>query len=248
MRGRLPAVGVCLIAFRSRVARHSLNNRFPGTWRVTGFQSAQFPESSDLGKRIIEKSILMIDELGFEDFTFRKLGKEINSPEASIYRYFESKHKLLLYLTSWYWAWMEYQLVFSLANLKSPEERLEKAIILLTRKVEKDNTILHINEVALNKIVVAESSKAYLTRQVDEENKVGIFSIYKKLVARVTDIILEINPEFKYPHMLVSTIIEGAHHQRYFADHLPRLTDSIKGEDSVTKFYQYLALKTIQKN
>ena len=71
------------------------------------------PESSDLGKRIIEQSILMIHDMGFERFTFKKLGSEIGSNESSIYRYFENKHKLLLYLTSWYWGWLEYQLVFA---------------------------------------------------------------------------------------------------------------------------------------
>ena len=53
------------------------------------------PESSDLGKRIIEQSILMIDEMGFESFTFRKLGEQIKSNESSIKRYFENKPKLL---------------------------------------------------------------------------------------------------------------------------------------------------------
>jgi len=71
------------------------------------------PESSDLGKRIVENSILMISEMGFECFTFKKLGIKIGSNESSIYRYFENKHKLLLYLTSWYWGWLEYQLVFA---------------------------------------------------------------------------------------------------------------------------------------
>ena len=61
------------------------------------------PESSVLGKKIITHSILLIDDIGFESFTFKKLGSEINSNESSIYRYFENKHKLLLYLTSWYW-------------------------------------------------------------------------------------------------------------------------------------------------
>ena len=69
------------------------------------------PESSELGKRIVEKSIVMINELGFDGFTFKKLGIAIKSNESSIYRYFENKHKLLLYLTSWYWGWLEYQLV-----------------------------------------------------------------------------------------------------------------------------------------
>ena len=34
------------------------------------------PESSELGRRIMSASISTIDELGFENFTFKKLAKE----------------------------------------------------------------------------------------------------------------------------------------------------------------------------
>lgn len=203
------------------------------------------PASSELGRKIISRSIAMVDEMGFEAFTFRKLAKAIGSTEASVYRYFESKHKLLLYLTSWYWAWMEYRLAFGLANVPSPTVRLERAITLLTEQVVEDGSFAHINEVLLNRIVISESSKVYMTKSVDEENKEGVFLGYKQLVARVSDIILEIDPSFKYPHMLVSTIIEGTHHQRYFAEHLPRLTDVVQGEDAITEFYKKLVFKTI---
>lgn len=204
------------------------------------------PESSELGKRIIEGSIDLINEIGFESFTFRKLAQEINSTEASIYRYFESKHKLLLYLTSWYWGWVEYKLFFNLANIQSCEARLIKAIGILTQEVEEDSSFTHINEVKLYNIVISESSKSYMTKGVDEENKEGVFSGYKQLVARVGDIILEINPGYKYPHMLISTVIEGAHHQRFFATHLPKLTDIISGEDSITEFYKDIVFRAIQ--
>ena len=204
------------------------------------------PESSDLGRKIIKSSIDMIHEIGFEDFTFRKLGLKIHSSEASIYRYFESKHKLLLYLTSWYWGWMEYRLVFGLANIPSPEERLKNSILLLTEQVKEDGSFSHINEVKLNLIVISESQKAYLTREVDEENKHGVFLGYKKLVARVSNIILEINSTYKYPHMLVSTVIEGAHLQRHFAKHLPRLTDVLPDEDSISEFYKEMIFKAIK--
>ena len=82
---------------------------------------------------------------------------------------------------------------------------------------------------------------------MDVENKEGAFTGYKKLVARLSNIILELNPHYLYPHMLLSTVIEGAHMQRYFADHLPRLTDSIKGEDSISVFYTDMVFKTIAK-
>lgn len=204
------------------------------------------PLSSQLGRNILSTSIEMIEGIGFESFTFRKLATKIGSTEASVYRYFESKHKLLLYLTSWYWGWMEYKLAFGLANVDCPSDRLMRAITLLTQEVKEDGSIAHINEILLNRIVISESSKVYMTKNVDEENKHGAFSGYKRLVERVSSIVNEINSNYKYPHMLVSTIIEGAHHQRYFAAHLPRLTDVISGEDAITEFYKELVLKTIK--
>ena len=192
------------------------------------------PASSDLGKKIIQGSIELIYDIGFEAFTFRKLAKAISSTEASVYRYFESKHKLLVYLTSWYWSWLEYRLVFSIANVENPIIRLERAILIVTKQVEEDGNFAHINEIKLDQIVIAESSKAYLTKEVDEDNKIGSFAGYKQLVERISLIITEIKPDYKYPHMLVSTVIEGMHHQRYFAEHLPRLTDSVAGEDAIT--------------
>lgn len=204
------------------------------------------PESSQLGRRIITGSIDLMDELGFECFTFRKLAEKIGSTEASIYRYFENKHKLLLYLTCWYWGWMEYRLVFGLANIPSPHEKLERAIRLITEAIEEDSDYNHINEVKLNRIIIAESSKVYLTREVDEENKHGVFAGYKQIVKRISEVILEINPEYPYPRILVSSIIEGAHHERFFTEHLPRLTDINPHEDTVTNFYIELAQKAIQ--
>ena len=203
------------------------------------------PESSELGRKIVTRGIDMMDNLGFEDFTFRKLAKEIKSTEASIYRYFESKQKLLLYFTAWYWSWTEYKLLFRLTNIESPKERLKKSIFLLTEEVKEDNDFSHINEVKLNRIVISEASKVFLNKEVDADNKEGVFSEYKGVVQRVSDIILEINPTYKYPHMLVSTVVEGGHNQRFFSEHLPRLTDTVEGEDAITCFYYQLTFRAI---
>ncbi len=204
------------------------------------------PESSVLGRKIITGSVDLVDEIGFENFTFRKLGQYIESTEASIYRYFESKHRLLLYLITWYWSWMELRLLYRIANIDDPEEKLKRAIQLVTEKNEIGSNFLHIDEVKLHRIVISESSKTYLTKEVDQENKEGLFKTYKQLVARISVLILEINPDYKYPHMLVSTVIEGAHHQRFFAEHLPKLTDQLSGEDSISNFYQEMVLYTIK--
>ena len=204
------------------------------------------PESSDLGRSILEGGIDLIDEIGFEAFTFRKLAQKIGSTEASVYRYFESKQRLLIYLSCWYWRWLDYKLVLATANIDSPEERLNRALTVLIEQVEVDSSFSHINEVKLNRIIISESTKAYLNKHVDEENRDGFFRDYKELVQRVSDIISEINADYKYPNMLVSTVIEGAHLQRFFADHLPRLTNVIEGEDAVTDFCIHTVFKAIK--
>jgi AcrR family transcriptional regulator len=203
------------------------------------------PNTSVLGKKILTNSILLLEEAGFEQFTFKKLAENIGSTEASVYRYFESKHKLLLYLVNWYWTWFEYRLAFATANIPSATTRLRKVLRLLTENVEEDNNFDYIDETRLHRIVLSESLKTYLRKEVDSDNEEGAFLAYKKVVQSVSDIVLEIDPAYKYPHMLVSTVIEASHLQRYFADHLPRLTDMLKGEDSIVSFYEHMVLKTL---
>ena len=59
------------------------------------------PEGTEIGKQIIRQGVKMISEIGYEQFTFKKLATEINSTEATVYRYFENKHKMLIYLLDW---------------------------------------------------------------------------------------------------------------------------------------------------
>ncbi|SDB65414.1 transcriptional regulator, TetR family [Flavobacteriaceae bacterium MAR_2010_188] len=183
------------------------------------------PESSNLGKRIIENSIILIEDIGFESFTFRKLGEIISSPEASIYRYFENKHKLLLYLTSWYWGWLEYQMVLSTYSISDAKSKLESIIGFIAKSITTDSSFSHIDEIKLNKIVINEYSKSFLTKEVDEDNKVGYFGIYKRLILRIKDAIAAYDPHYKYPASLASTIVEGSMHQHFLQAHFPTITD-----------------------
>ena len=202
------------------------------------------PESSDLGRRIIENSILMINEMGFESFTFKKLGERIGSNESSIYRYFENKHKLLLYLVSWYWGWLEYQLVFTTNSVANPEEKLKRAIEVVTRTVEEDSSFSHINEIVLSKIVINEYSKSYITKEVDKENKDGYFSIYKRLVNRIREMIVAIAPDYEYPSSLSSTLLEGAIHQHFLKEHFSSLTDCDKNT-TTTEYFTNLVFNSL---
>ncbi|OMP29870.1 TetR/AcrR family transcriptional regulator [Mangrovimonas sp. DI 80] len=202
------------------------------------------PETSELGKRIIKHSIELIDQLGFEQFNFKKLGADINSNESSIYRYFESKHHLLMYLTSWYWVWIEYQLVLETFALKAPKEKLEKAIEVLTRTTEQDSNFEHINEVLLNKIIIKENAKAYLTCDVDTENEEGFFMPFKRVVKRFAEVIQDYNGKYLFPLSLASSTVEGALHQHFFADHFKTLTNNTDAT-SVTQFYTNVIFNTL---
>jgi len=203
------------------------------------------PESSDLGMRIVEQSILMIDDMGFESFTFKKLGIKIGSNESSVYRYFENKHKLLLYLASWYWGWLEYQLVFATNSIPDAKQKLTRAIEIMTRSIVEDSAFSHINEVLLNKIVINEYSKSYLTKEVDVENKEGYFVIYKRLVNRISTMINEVDGAYEYPSSLASTILEGSLHQHFLKDHFSSLTDCHKDGDP-TKYFLNLVFSTLK--
>lgn len=207
------------------------------------------PDQTELGKKIILHSIQLINKGGFESFNFKKLAENIGSTEAGVYRYFENKHRLLIYITAWYWSWLEYRVVFNTSNIKDPIEKLKRAIQLLATSVEDDIRTSYVNQSILHQIIIAEGTKAYLTKHVSEDNKDQLFKPYKDLCAKIGDIILECNPKYKYPKSLSSTIIEMAHFQNFFMNNLPSLTDfgSIKDESAIVSFLEELVFSTIKK-
>ena len=198
------------------------------------------PQSTDLGQKIVRESIFLIDEIGFESFTFKKLSQKINSTEASIYRYFENKHRLLVYLIAWYWNYVEYRIAFETHNISNSEEKLKIAIRLITDKLEDDDNFPGISESVLQRIVISESDKTYLTKNVDQINKEGLYKGYKSLCMTIASYILEINPGFRFARSLSSTCLEAAHQQIFFAEHLPRLTDIQKDDKMYDRNYEFL--------
>ena len=183
------------------------------------------PQDTKLGRKIIQYSILLIDEIGFEAFTFKKLADQIGSTEASIYRYFENKQLLFVYLVNWYWEWMKFRVGFFTMNIPTPEARLKTAIQVMVDTSQRSTSVEYVDPEALHRIMVTEGTKAYHKKNIDEENKEGFFLSYKALCRKIADIILDIDPQFPYPRSLASTLLETANNNIYFAQHLPRLTD-----------------------
>lgn len=198
------------------------------------------PQGSTLGKRILGTSVSMLSELGFESFTFKKLAEEAGTTEVTIYRYFENKHKLLLYLLTWYWEWMQFHIQFMTQNITSPREKLDIALRAIMSSSRTNPMVDFIDERKLYQIVIEESTKAYHTKEVDAENREGLFLTYKSLSKLIAGILLEVRPDLNYPNSIATTLLEMSKNFYYFGQHLPSLTNIENREDPEEEAYQIL--------
>lgn len=202
------------------------------------------PFSSELGILVVTDGMLLIQEFGMENFNFKKLAQKIGSTEPAIYRYFENKHKLLLYLTAWYWGYMEHNLVFGTANLIDPQEKLDVAIRLIVNgPIFKENEFL--DPLQLREIVVNESIKGYLTKTVDFEHENGVFAEVYKFGDRISEIIIEINPSYGFPKTLASTVMESSLLQAFNSQHLPGMTETSLDSIGRYRFFHQLVINAI---
>jgi hypothetical protein len=149
---------------------------------------------------------------------------------------------------SWYWVWLDYQITFQTNNIDDPARRL-RIILGILAEVRLDNLqTTYIDEAALHRIVVADAAKAYLTKGVDADNKENLFREYKNLCKKIAGIVLEIAPEYPYPHTLISTVMEATHQQTFFAQHLPSLTDiktDTNPSQKIADFLEHLVFAAI---
>lgn len=206
------------------------------------------PQQTKLGRKIIEYAIILIEELGFEKFTFKKLACKIQSTEASVYRYFENKHKLLLYLVCWYWEWTMFQIDYNSMNINCPAKRLKIILSTLVTSSQTNPAVEYVDENRLHRIVVAEGIKAYHTKEVDDENKEGLFLNYKTLSKVIADAIQAVKPDFPYPNTLASSLIEMASDHIYFAEHFPSITDVSVEQgrlDAVVNMLEFFTFKML---
>lgn len=186
----------------------------------------RYPQATDLGRQILNRSIVLLDELGLEAFTFRKLAVDIGCTEASVYRYFTSKHQLLTYLVCWYWDWVHHLIKRAADDVGLQAwSRLRAAVTALTHPMTSNKAVPYIEEPLLHRVVVTEGTKVYYTKGVDTQRSDGTFLPYKDLVATLACYILAVDESFPYPHALATSLFEMAHSHLYYAEHLPRLTD-----------------------
>jgi AcrR family transcriptional regulator len=205
------------------------------------------PESTELGKSIVKNAIDLIYKLGYEQFTFKKLAQHIQTTEATVYRYFENKHRLLLYILNWYWSYMEYLVLEKLQKEATAEQQLKTIIHLLTHELPESSSTLDYSKKFLNAIAIAEGRKVYFVKEVDAINQLEVFKPFKELCAQIAMVISRHNPKYSYPYSLSSTMIETAHDQQFFSEHLPRLTDIKKSnqQEFTANFLEELVFKVL---
>jgi len=107
---------------------------------------------------------------------------------------------------------------------------------------------LDYNKSYLNQIVLSESSKVYLIKEVKEINSYQVFKPYKDLCNKISEVMLSLNPTYTYSRSLSSTLIETAHSQQYFSKNLPRLTDisTDKDEKFVFNYLKQLVFSALK--
>ena len=209
------------------------------------------PSQTEVGRNIIRQGAIMIEKLGFEEFTLKKLANKLKTNESSIYRYFANKHRLLLYLIDWHWRWVEYLVMVHTNNIQDPIKKIEIILDILLLKVGDDWAGgPELDKNILNQLVIKEGSKAYLTNHVSVDNKQQLFKSYKDLCARIAGIFLEVNPKYRYSRSLTSTVLEMVHHQYFFMHNLPRLTDfgDTKDENEIINFMKELIKSSLSSS
>jgi hypothetical protein len=96
----------------------------------------------------------------------------------------------------------------------------------------KNDEISYIDEDILHSIMVSQADKVYRIKEVTEENKNGFFLAYKKVVRFISDIMLEVDPDFPYARICASTLTEMPNQQLYYAKNLPSLTSLANEQDN----------------
>lgn len=191
------------------------------------------PTSSETGRKVIASGAKLILENGIEAFTAKKLAVDAGITEATVYKYFANKQRLLQYYFQLYWTWLEQQVKVFTAIETDPLQCLVKAVRVISNipAVAADPGV--ITKYDLRELVINEGSKAYYHAQVDEDNAKRFFAPYKSITALLATMILAVKPDEKYPLALATTIIEMSHSLKYYAKHLPALTDFPHETDQV---------------
>lgn len=77
-----------------------------------------------------------------------------------------------------------------------------------------------------------------------------VFNPLKSLCNFFGEIISETKPDFPYPKSFASTLLETAHSQQFFSEHLPKLTDNhidkMENKKNVLEYLRFITFNLIK--
>lgn len=193
--------------------------------------SLKDPESTELGREMLRSGLVLMNEIGLEAFTFRKLADRIGSTEVTLYKYFSNKQRLLQYYFQLYWLWLRQVCGRHAERARDPREGLERVIEAICGVWPRDRRALQLEPEALRKLVIEEGMKSYLHKNVDADNARRLFMPYKELSAFVAERITDCRPDVPWPRSFATTIIDMAHSLPFAMEHLPSLTELSSRKD-----------------
>lgn len=189
------------------------------------------PERTELGRAMLSGGLGLMNEIGLEAFTFRKLAASIGSTEVTLYRYFPNKQRLLQYYFQLYWLWLRQLCGREVERARDPLDALRRSIDAICGIWPKDAPDLQLDAHALRLLVIEEGMKSYLHKQVDADNARRLFAPYKELSAFLAGRLTACRRGVPMPRSFATTVIEMAHSLPFAMEHLPSLTELSSRKD-----------------
>ena len=152
----------------------------------------------------------LINELGLEAFTFRKLAARIGSTEVSLYKYFPNKHRLLQYYFQLYWLWLRRLCGREVERSDDAQDALRRSVEAICGVWPRQTPPLQLDPHALRRLVIEEGMKSYLHKQVDADNARRLFAPYKDLSAFLAERLTACRRDVPMPRSFATTVIEMA--------------------------------------
>lgn len=181
--------------------------------------------SSPMGGRILADGLALMNEIGLEAFTFKKLAERIGCTEVTVYHYFANKQRLLQYYFQMYWLWLATHCQQEGRALRDPLVRLHGDIRALCGLWPADTLAARFDPSALRELVINEGSKSFMHKNVDSDNKLKLFKPYKDLCAHIASELKACAPRLRSSRSFATTLVEMAHSLEFAMDHMPALTE-----------------------
>lgn len=202
------------------------------------------PEATEVGRGILEDGLGLMNDLGLEAFTFKKLAEHMGSTEVTLYKYFPNKQRLLQYYFQLYWLWLR-QVCGRIAERNNdPRRALEEIVEALCGVWPKVLPHVQLDPNELRRLVIEEGMKSYLHKNVDEDNARRLFMPYKELSAFMAERLVACRADVPWPRSFATTVIEMAHSLPFAMEHLPSLTELSSRKD-LKQLAQHLLHRSI---